>query len=214
MKMMPVRVFPSVLDVPRDQIQSYMDDIIPFVDGISFDIMDGQFVPPTSFTLDDFRQYSVPKTCEVHLMIQHPDRVLTDWIDAGADMVTIHYESLQESVEGSLKMIRALGAKAALAIKPNTPIESIDPLLFTHCDMVLIMSVEPGWGGQSFIPGVLDKVRWLRSRFPTLDIGIDGGINSQTGPIAVDAGCTLLVSGSYLFKSSEREASVRALISA
>ncbi len=208
---MSVSILPSVLDVPRDEIQQYIDDIEPLVDGISFDIMDGDFVPPVSFTLDEVALYEVRKLREIHLMVQNPEEWLDECFDMGADIIAIHVEARQRSVLANLQLIQEEGIQSCLALKPGTGIADVDPQLWDHVDVALIMSVEPGWGGQSFMPEVLDKVAWLSEHYPEMDINIDGGISDQTAPLALDAGCTFMVSGSYLYKAEDRSVAVALL---
>lgn len=208
---MDIKILPSVLNVPREDIPGYIEEIEQIVDGISFDIMDGVFVPPTSFTLEEVESCTVTKLMEVHLMVQHPEMMIEDYIKAGADIVTIHYESDQPSVIETLEMIKDLGAETSLALKPATPVDNVSAEIWDMVDIPLIMSVEPGWGGQSFMHDMLDKVSTLRERYPEKDINIDGGITADTAPLAIAAGATILVSGSYLYKAEDRVEAVRLL---
>lgn len=208
---MDIKILPSVLNVPREEIQEYIEEIEQVVDGISFDIMDGQFVPPTSFTLEEVQSYNVSKLMEVHLMVQHPETMIEDYVKAGADIVTIHYEALQESLHDNLELIHELGAQTSLALKPDTPVDHVPDDVWDMVDVPLIMSVEPGWGGQSFMTDMLEKVRILREKFPDKDINIDGGVTDETAPLAIEAGATILISGSYLYKAEDREEAAEAL---
>lgn len=200
---MNISILPSVLDVPREKIQQYIDDISPYVEGISFDIMDGKFVPPTSFTLDEVSGYKVPGIMEVHLMVENPEQYINGYAEIGADIITVHNESEQDSLLDNLDTIHQLGCKTSLALKPKTQAQDVPAEVWQKVDVALIMSVEPGWGGQSFMPEVLEKVKWIRSQYPSMDVNIDGGINADTAPLAIEAGCNYLVSGSYLYKSSD-----------
>ena len=134
---------------------------------------------------------------DTHLMIVDPIRYIDDFYKAGSDIITIHYESC-ENVEETLEKIHSLGIKAGLSIKPKTPVNEIKHL-DGKFDMLLIMSVEPGFGGQSFIPESLDKIKEARALFPTLDIEVDGGINEDNINSVVKAGANILVAGSAVF---------------
>lgn len=208
---MSVRIFPSILTVPDDDVQSAIDNVIDFVDGIHYDVMDGQFVPPSTFTIDDFAKLKVPIFTDIHLMVNNPEGWLDGFAQAGADLLTIHYESVQKDVRSTLEQIKSLGCLAGLSIKPGTLVTDVPDDLWEYADVALIMSVEPGWGGQSFIEEVLDKVRYLRKKFSDKDINIDGGINDITGQKACHAGCNMLVSGSYIFKSTDYRDAVNSL---
>lgn len=208
---MAVRILPSILNVPNDDVQSAIDDVIEFVDGIHYDVMDGKFVPPTTFRIEDFEALEVPTFTDIHLMVDEPEQWVRGFADAGADLLTIHHEAKQRSVMGTLEMIKQQDCLAGLSIKPKTMLEEVPDELWEYCDVALIMSVEPGWGGQSFIEEVLDKVRVLREKYPDKDINIDGGVNGETARKCCQAGCNMLVSGSYIFRSEDYRAAVQSL---
>lgn len=179
------------------------------------DVMDGVFVPNMSFgmpVIEALRKHS-NIIFDVHLMIVNPEKYADRFIDAGADIVTFHYEAAQDSA-ALLDAIRARGVKAAISIKPATPAEAIFPLL-EKCDMVLVMTVEPGYGGQAFMPDMMPKVKAIRDevvrRGLDVDIQVDGGINPTTAKEAVAAGANVLVAGSSVFKASDRRAAIDAL---
>jgi ribulose-phosphate 3-epimerase len=179
------------------------------------DVMDGMFVPNMSFgmpVIEAMRNKS-PITFDVHLMINEPERYAKRFIDAGADILTFHYEACKDSAK-LLDEIRAAGVKAAISIKPKTGAEEIFHLL-DKCDMVLVMTVEPGYGGQSFMPDMLPKVKAIREeanrRGLDLDIQVDGGINPETAKLCKEAGANVLVAGSSVFKAADRKAAIDAL---
>lgn len=209
--MSELRILPSVLNVPDDDVQKAVDAVIPFVDGIHYDVMDGQFVPPTTFTVQDFEKLEIPKFTDIHLMVHNPEEWVDGFANAGADLLTIHYEAKQKSVMGTLEKIKNAGCLAGLSIKPGTLVEDVEDELWDYCDVALIMSVEPGWGGQSFISEVLSKVEYLRAKYASKDINIDGGINDKTAKEACQAGCNMLVCGSYIFKSDDYQKAVSSL---
>ena len=181
------------------------------VDWIHFDVMDGHFVDQITYgapVLKWVRQIT-DKPLDVHLMVDNPDKQAEYFAEAGADIIDIHIESPCD-IAACLKRIRGLGKKPALAIKPNTPIEEAYPYL-PLCDMVLVMTVEPGYGGQGFIAEMMTKVKALReyadnNGFAGLDIQVDGGINEKTGNDAKKAGANVLVAGTGLFKANDMKA--------
>lgn len=181
------------------------------MDWIHFDVMDGHFVEQITYGAPVLKwvRKTTDKLLDVHLMVDNPDRQIDFFAEAGADLIDIHIESPCDIGE-CLKRIRTLGKKSALAVKPNTPIEEAYPYL-PLCDMVLVMTVEPGYGGQGFIADMMPKVKALReyadnNGFPELDIQVDGGINEKTGADAKRAGANVLVAGTGLFKASDMKA--------
>lgn len=179
------------------------------------DVMDGMFVTNMSFgfpIIESLRKVS-GIVFDVHLMIAAPERYVERFADAGADIITFHYEAASDSA-ALLKKIRALGKKAAISVKPGTPIDVVYPLL-PLCDMVLVMTVEPGYGGQALIPACLDKVKALRAEIErrglSVDIQVDGGINEKNAKDAIAAGANVLVAGSAVFRAADKAAAIRAL---
>lgn len=182
---------------------------------LHFDVMDGVFVPNISFGFPILEAVnrSTDMFLDVHLMITDPLRYIPETIKAGADLVTFHLESESDPYE-TIRAIRAGGAKAGVVIKPGTSWEAVLPFM-DLIDVVLVMSVEPGFGGQSFMEGSLDKIKALRryideKQLPVM-IQVDGGINDKTAVLAVNAGADMLVVGSYLFKQGDVSAGVQAL---
>ena len=184
-------------------------------DAVHLDVMDGMFVPNISFGLPVIAALR-PHTklpFDVHLMISEPARYLERFRDAGADWITVHYEACADA-KATLSAIRALGCRAGLSIKPNTAAEEIYPLL-PYCDMVLVMTVEPGFGGQALIPACVDKLAVLKKKILAdgLDIllEVDGGINEKTAALASAAGADILVAGSSVFRAEDKRAAMNAL---
>lgn len=172
-------------------------------DYIHLDVMDGHFVPNITFGPDiikSLRPYS-DKAFDVHLMIGPADPYLEHFADAGADIITIHPEA-GSHMHRSLQTIKALGKKAGVALNPATPVDVLDHVM-DLVDLILVMTVNPGFGGQKFIP-LLDKVRAIRQRIEAtgrdIDLEIDGGVNAETGKQLVEAGANVLVAGSFVFK--------------
>lgn len=178
------------------------------VDWIHFDVMDGAFVDQITYGSPVLKcvRAATDMFLDVHLMVEDPAKQVGFFADAGADLIDFHVESRCDPA-AVLSDIRSRGIKAALAVKPATPIEAVYPYL-SLCDMVLVMTVEPGYGGQAFIPETLDKLRKLRSYadehgYDTLDIEVDGGINSATAPLVKEAGANVLVAGTGLFRAQD-----------
>lgn len=174
------------------------------VDWIHFDVMDGAFVDQITYGSPVLKcvRKSTDMFLDVHLMVNDPESQIKFFAEAGADLISFHIESKSDP-RGTLELIRSLGVKSALAVKPGTPVEEVFPLL-PLCDMVLVMTVEPGYGGQAFIPETLDKIRALRSfAGAELDIEVDGGINAKTAPLVREAGANVLVAGTGLFKAED-----------
>ncbi len=173
------------------------------------DVMDGHFVPNISIGVPVVA--SVRKATDlfldVHLMIDTPRKYVDQFVAAGADMVVIHLESdTPEAIHATLARIHELGVKAGLTIKPGTPVEAMEPYL-SEIDMALIMTVEPGFGGQSFLADMMPKVTWLREKLgPDFLIQVDGGVDAKTAPVCKAAGANVLVSGSAFFKAPDKAA--------
>ncbi len=185
---------------------------------LHLDVMDGHFVPNLSFGpgLCASLRKSLPDVCfDVHLMIEDPASYLEPFHGAGADHITFHIEVLEPAEAVRLAdRTRQLGCTAGIAINPETPFDRVEPVLGAF-DMLLVMSVHPGFGGQSFIPDVLEKVRLGRQKGPTeLIVEIDGGVAPSTGPSCIQAGCDILVAGSALFglEDEKRAQAVRNML--
>ncbi len=179
------------------------------------DVMDGHFVPNLTIgapVVKALRKVT-NLTLDVHLMISEPHKYIEDFAKAGADFLTIHVEC-DSPIKETLDMIRAHGMKPALSIKPNTPASAIEPYL-PMLDMVLIMSVEPGFGGQSFIPSALEKAEVLREMIdrvnPNCLLEIDGGVNEENALDCIRAGVNVIVAGSAVFGSADRKKTIAAL---
>jgi len=184
-------------------------------DWLHLDVMDGHFVPNLTMgpaVVEAVRRASrLP--LDIHLMIDHPQQYVQPFLDAGAHLLTPHVEAeglrTEGAVEQLLAAIRAGGARAGLAIRPQTRADALKPFLGA-LDLALVMTVEPGFGGQAFMPDVIPKVRQLREWFDG-DISVDGGINAGTGRLCREAGANILVAGTYLFRSPACPTAVQAL---
>ncbi len=174
---------------------------------VHIDVMDGKFVPSISFGMPVIKSIrpATDRFFDVHLMIDEPIRYLKEFKEAGADLITVHYEACSD-VKATLSAIRESGLKAGLSIKPGTDVDVLDCLL-PFCDLVLLMSVEPGFGGQKYIGNSTERAKAIREKInklaPGTDLGIDGGINIQNIESVMDAGVNVIVAGSAVFKDTE-----------
>ena len=183
------------------------------------DVMDGHFVPNLSFGLPVIASMNkvtmIP--LDVHLMISNPQHYFERYAEVGADRITYHWEvfgELMKAHKKSIEILRDLNVKVGVSIKPGTPVTVLEDLL-ADIDQVLVMSVEPGFGGQSYMPQAEDKIAWLRAKSNELNtplhIVVDGGINAETAKQAVSSGADVLVSGSYVYKATDRAAAIQSL---
>lgn len=183
---------------------------------IHLDIMDGLFVPNISFGLPVVQaiRKATTKTLDVHLMIEQPERYITAFADAGADVFTLHYEASRH-LHRAMQQIRDAGMKAGVVLNPHTPVELLQDLL-PYLDLVLLMSVNPGFGGQKFIPQILDKTvrlkKMIEKRGLEVLIEVDGGVNAETAAQLFDAGADALVAGSYVFGSEDPQKTIERLL--
>jgi ribulose-phosphate 3-epimerase len=215
----PIRVYPSILSGDFGKLAEEAKRIeLAGADAIHIDIMDGHFVP--NLTLGPKAVAAInratPLFLDVHVMIYNPYDYVEAFVASGADRITFHFEAT-EDVEETIEFIRRCGIKAGVAFRPETSFEMI-PKYLTKCDLVLLMTVSPGFGGQPFLKEGLDKVKLTReycdrhrikqggivssASLPPFDIQVDGGINAETGAACVQAGANVLVSGDYLFQKA------------
>ncbi len=208
-------IAPSVLSLDYSRMQDQIKELEKSrAKWLHFDVMDGHFVPNLTFGPDILKGFNKATDLflDAHLMVTDPEKYAPIFADAGADLVTFHTEALDNDCSRIIALIKTLqdkGIKAGFVVKPKTDITQFESVLDVT-DLVLVMSVEPGFGGQSFMEDQLDKVRWLyqKREEKKLDyrIEIDGGISDKTYQKAVDAGCDTLVAGSYVFKKDICEA--------
>lgn len=213
-----VLIAPSILGADFSRLADEVRQVEQAgADWIHCDIMDGHFVDNISFgpgMVATIRKLtSLP--LDVHLMIQHPDHYLPRFVDAGANSITVHVESESEHEVGkTLRQIRDAGCRAGLTLNPATRFELLEPFL-GQLDLLLIMTVHPGFGGQSFRAEQMEKVRraraWKGRNNPNLDLEVDGGINSETARVSIENGANVLVAGTSIFKSKDYAAEVQAL---
>ncbi len=204
---MKLKIAPSILSADRSKLQEEVNEIEPYADLIHVDVMDGKFVPPITFQAEEIKKLKTKLMLDVHLMVTHPeDKFIPDFIEAEADSITIHAEACKD-IKKAIDIIKSKGLRVGISINPPTPLDLIKPYL-DDVDMVLIMSVNPGYAGQEFMPEVLKKVKELRKLRPNLDIEIDGGINKDTIKQAAKAGANIFVAGSSIFKQKDRKKAI------
>lgn len=200
----PVQIVPSILSADFLRLGSQIEEAeAAGADRIQVDVMDGQFVPNLTMGPDIVRavRRATKLPIEAHLMVNRPEQFVEMFVQAGADIVLVQVESTP-SLYRTISEIRAAGARPGVALNPATGIETIRELL-PYVDQVLVMTVEPGFGGQPFVPGSPDKIRRVRQLAPDHDIEVDGGIDQATAAEVVEAGANLLVAGSAVFGSAE-----------
>jgi len=195
-----IRIAPSILAADFSRLQEHIDEA-GNPEWIHVDVMDGQFVPHITMGPVVMRGIKTSSPLDVHLMVSDPLGQVEAFAKAGASIITFHIEALHtvEDVHRCIEAIKKQGVRAGLAIKPRTPISGALPFL-DELDLLVIMTVEPGVSGQSFMPEMLQKVREIRNSHPDLDIEVDGGINEETVKLAASAGANVFVAGSAVFK--------------
>lgn len=209
-----IKIAPSILAADFAEIGKATE----FIDGcgadmIHCDVMDGIFVPNISFGPDMIKAIKrhTNKPLDVHLMIDRPERYIDNFVSAGADYITIHFEASPHP-HRTLGYIRSKGVKSGIVYNPGTPIDSLEYLI-DEVDMVLLMSVNPGFGGQKFIPKTIDKLRQAKKIIGDRDIllEVDGGINTENAPLVIEAGANVLVAGSSVFSAKDPKKTIELL---
>lgn len=213
---MSVEVSVSVLGADLTDMRKFLSSLDESgTDMLHFDVMDGVFVPNLSYGMPVLKDMDrcTDLFMDVHLMINDPAKYVKNFAESGADLITFHAES-KSDISETIKLIKSLGIKAGISIKPATPVSNIEKYL-SDIDLVLVMTVEPGFGGQSFMEDMIPKIKELdkyrKENNLTYKIEVDGGINNVTGKKCADAGADVLVSGSYVLKSENMKEKVTLL---
>jgi ribulose-phosphate 3-epimerase len=204
-----VKIAPSILSADFSKLGEEISDVEKGgAELIHVDVMDGHFVP--NITIGPLVVESIrPITklpLDVHLMIENPDQYIESFAKAGANYITVHVEACRH-LHRTIQLIKSFGVKAGVVLNPATPVQLIEPII-EELDIVLLMSVNPGFGGQKFIPSVLNKIKQVRDlakqKGVQLEIEVDGGVNEQTARLCVEAGATILVAGSAVYNQEDR----------
>ena len=211
-----IKIAPSMLAADFSRLGEEVRKVVKAgADVIHLDVMDGHFVPNLTMgpqLVKSIRSYTdIP--FDVHLMVTHPQNYIDAFVDAGADIITIHVE-VDGHIQKVIGQIKKRGLKAGIALRPQTPISAVEPYL-ADVDLVLPMSVEPGFGGQPFMIGTLDKMDELQKRIHAqnreVEVEVDGGITLETAPLVGQRGATILVAGTAIFRSDDLQQAIRAL---
>ena len=215
--MRQIKIAPSILSADFSKMGEEVASLEACgADLVHCDVMDGVFVNNITFGIkmvEDIRKKtSLPLDC--HLMIVHPEKYVERFAKAGADIITVHWEACQDNLKEVLELIKSTGVKCGAVINPDTPVDKIRDVIPT-CDMVLVMSVFPGFGGQKFIPSALDKLREIRAVIDEsgkdIDLEIDGGVTAENVEEIKAAGANVIVAGSAVFKAADRAAMIASL---
>lgn len=206
---LPLCVSPSILSADFGNLNKDIATIESHSDRLHVDIMDGDFVPNISIGPVVVKDIKTTLPLDCHLMISKPEKYFEEFIKAGASSITFHIETVNNPKE-LISKIKEMGCQAGVSIKPKTSVDEIRNLI-NEVDLVLVMTVEPGFGGQKFMEDMLPKIHELRSLRSDLSLHIDGGINAETGKKCIEAGADTLIAGSYIFNAEDRVKAIESL---
>lgn len=205
-----IQIIPAIIPKNFEELQKKIKKVESYVDWVQLDIMDGEFVNNSTWNNPaDLERLETNIKTEAHLMIQDPENVIDAWIKSGVQRIIFHYESTDKHQE-IIEKIKQAGLQVGLAINPETSIEVIDDFI-NQLDLVLIMTIQPGFGGQKFLEEVLWKIKDLREKHKDVNIGVDGGINLETAPKVIQVGANILFIGNAIFKSENIEEVIKKL---
>ena len=203
-------VIPAIIANSQSELDSRLKKVQEIVNIVQLDFMDNEFVPNSSLWFD----YALPQVniiFEAHLMVKHPVRWIKSHLD-NIDIFLVHYES-DDDINEAIDIAREHNKGIGLVINPETSVDKIKPFM-DRIDQVLVMTVNPGFYGSPFLPDTLDKIRWLKSHYPNVDLEVDGGITADTISLAFQAGANKFVSGSFIVKSDDPEGAIKKLVEA
>lgn len=204
-----IQIAPSILSADFGNLNADIKTVEPYCDRLHVDVMDGHFVPNITLGAPIMRMIKTKLPMEAHLMIQRPQDYIKDFVDAGAKLIIVHQEACTH-LHRIIHQIKDYGVKVGVSLNPATSLVTLENVL-EDLDQVLIMTVNPGFGGQSFIENAVPKIIELRELMPNLDIEVDGGVTAETAKIAIEAGANILVAGSYIFGSKDRKKAIASL---
>jgi len=210
-----LKIVPSILSANQDKLQEEINGIEDYSDLLQVDVMDNVFVPNTTPQAELLKKFDTKVPLDIHLMVKDPNEdYIKSFIDANPKLkinnITVHQEACS-NIRDTLNFIKSNNIKPSVAINPKTPLNKIKNIL-DEVDMVLIMTVVPGFSGQKFIEDCMDKVKELRNIKPEMDIEVDGGVNDKTAPIAVKAGANVLVVSSFIFKAKDKVKAIKDIL--
>jgi len=209
-----IQVIPAIIAKDFEELQAKVKKVEPYVDWVQLDVMDGQFVENSTWNNPKELMAALGFTedspqIEAHLMIQNPEEHIDDWIESGVKRIIVHFESTDQPRE-LINKIKQAGLETGLAINPETSIKVVNDFI-EQIDLILVMTVHPGKGGQEFLEETLGKIKDLRQKYKDFNIEVDGGINLETAPKVIQAGANILVSGSAVFESDDIEKTIQEL---
>lgn len=205
-----IEVIPTIIAKDFEELQEKVKKVGSYVEWVQLDVMDGQFVDNSTWREPtDLKNLETSLKLEAHLMIKNPEEHIDDWIDSGVQRIIFHYTSTEKHKE-IIEKVKKAGLGVGLAINPEISIEKINDFI-GQLDLVLVMTVQPGRGGQKLLEETLVKIKQLREKYKNVNIEVDGGINLETAPKVIQAGANLLASGSAVFNSDDIEKTIQAL---
>lgn len=205
-----IQVIPAIIAKDFEELKEEIKKVESYVNWVQFDVMDGKFVNNSTWDNSaDLKELKTNLKLEAHLLIKNPELVIDDWIDSGVARIIFHYSSTEKHQE-IIEKVKKAGLEIGLALNPETSIQVVDAFI-KQLDLILVMTVNPGWSGQDFLQENLSKVEQLRDKYQEIDIEIDGGVNLETAPRIIKAGANILAVGSAILKSENIEKTINDL---